>query len=135
MYGDEVYWDDIVGLESVKYFLKEVVVYSFLRLDLFRGLRELVRGMFLFGLLGIGKIMLARVVVIESYFIFFFISVFSLIFKYLGESEKLVRVLFVIVKKLLFFIIFVDEIDFIMGSRNNENENELSRRIKNEFFV
>lgn len=44
MHGDEVHWDDIAGLESAKYSLKEAVVYPFLRPDLFRGLREPVRG-------------------------------------------------------------------------------------------
>lgn len=37
MHGDEVHWDDIAGLESAKYSLKEAVVYPFLRPDLFRG--------------------------------------------------------------------------------------------------
>lgn len=30
---------------------------------------------------------------------------------------------------------FIDEIDSILGSRNNESENESSRRIKNEFLI
>ncbi|EHN02721.1 Sap1p [Saccharomyces cerevisiae x Saccharomyces kudriavzevii VIN7] len=135
VHGDEVHWDDIAGLESAKYSLKEAVVYPFLRPDLFRGLREPVRGMLLFGPPGTGKTMLARSVATESRSTFFSISASSLTSKYLGESEKLVRALFAIAKKLSPSIIFVDEIDSIMGSRNNENENESSRRIKNEFLV
>ncbi|AJU53989.1 BMC_2a_G0015140.mRNA.1.CDS.1 [Saccharomyces cerevisiae] len=135
VHGDEVHWDDIAGLESAKYSLKEAVVYPFLRPDLFRGLREPVRGMLLFGPPGTGKTMLARAVATESHSTFFSISASSLTSKYLGESEKLVRALFAIAKKLSPSIIFVDEIDSIMGSRNNENENESSRRIKNEFLV
>ncbi|EJS44059.1 sap1p [Saccharomyces arboricola H-6] len=135
VHGDEVHWNDIAGLESAKYSLKEAVVYPFLRPDLFRGLREPVRGMLLFGPPGTGKTMLARAVATESHSTFFSISASSLTSKYLGESEKLVRALFAIAKKLSPSIIFVDEIDSIMGSRNNENENESSRRIKNEFLV
>ncbi|CAI4061127.1 hypothetical protein SUVZ_05G1210 [Saccharomyces uvarum] len=135
VHGDEVHWDDIAGLESAKYSLKEAVVYPFLRPDLFRGLREPVRGMLLFGPPGTGKTMLARAVATESRSTFFSISASSLTSKYLGESEKLVRALFAIAKKLSPSIVFVDEIDSIMGSRNNENENESSRRIKNEFLV
>lgn len=133
--GDEVHWDDIAGLESAKNSLKEAVVYPFLRPDLFRGLRQPVRGMLLFGPPGTGKTMLARAVATESKSTFFSISASSLTSKYLGESEKLVRALFSIAKKLSPSIIFVDEIDSIMGSRNNDGENESSRRIKNEFLI
>lgn len=135
VHGDEVHWDDIAGLESAKSSLKEAVVYPFLRPDLFRGLREPVRGMLLFGPPGTGKTMLARAVATESKSTFFSISASSLTSKYLGESEKLVRALFAIAKKLSPSIVFVDEIDSIMGSRNNDGENESSRRIKNEFLV
>ncbi|SCU81519.1 LANO_0B03378g1_1 [Lachancea nothofagi CBS 11611] len=133
--GDQVHWEDIAGLEAAKNSLKEAVVYPFLRPDLFRGLREPVRGMLLFGPPGTGKTMLARAVATESNSTFFSISASSLTSKYLGESEKLVRALFAIAKKLSPSIIFVDEIDSLMGSRNNDGENESSRRIKNEFLV
>ncbi|EDO16141.1 hypothetical protein Kpol_1070p24 [Vanderwaltozyma polyspora DSM 70294] len=135
VHGDEVRWDDIAGLESAKASLKEAVVYPFLRPDLFRGLREPVRGMLLFGPPGTGKTMLARAVATESHSTFFSISASSLTSKFLGESEKLVRALFAVAKKLSPSIIFVDEIDSIMGSRDNEGENESSRRIKNEFLI
>ncbi|AGO11668.1 AaceriADL109Wp [[Ashbya] aceris (nom. inval.)] len=133
--GDEVHWDDIAGLDSAKNSLKEAVVYPFLRPDLFRGLREPVRGMLLFGPPGTGKTMLARAVATESHSTFFSISASTLTSKYLGESEKLVRALFAVARKLSPSIIFVDEIDSILGSRNNSSEHEASRRIKTEFLV
>ncbi|QLQ80554.1 hypothetical protein HG537_0D05550 [Torulaspora globosa] len=135
VHGDEVHWEDIAGLEGAKNSLKEAVVYPFLRPDLFRGLREPVRGMLLFGPPGTGKTMLARAVATESHSTFFSISASSLTSKYLGESEKLVRALFAVAKKLSPSIIFVDEIDSIMGSRDSDGENESSRRIKNEFLI
>lgn len=132
--GDEVYWDDIVGLESAKNSLKEAVVYPFLRPDLFRGLREPTRGMLLFGPPGTGKTMLARAVATESKSTFFSISSSSLTSKYLGESEKLVKALFLLAKKLSPSIVFIDEIDSLLGTRT-EGEVESMRRIKNEFLV
>lgn len=132
--GDEVYWDDIVGLETAKYSLKEAVVYPFLRPDLFRGLREPTRGMLLFGPPGTGKTMLARAVATESKLTFFSISSSSLTSKYLGESEKLVKALFMLAKKLSPLIVFIDEIDSLLGTRT-EGEVESMRRIKNEFLV
>lgn len=132
--GDEVYWDDIVGLESAKNSLKEAVVYPFLRPDLFRGLREPTRGMLLFGPPGTGKTMLARAVATESKSTFFSISSSSLTSKYLGESEKLVKALFLLAKRLSPSIVFIDEIDSLLGTRA-EGEVESTRRIKNEFLV
>lgn len=132
--GDEVHWDDIVGLDSAKSSLKEAVVYPFLRPDLFQGLREPTRGMLLFGPPGTGKTMLARAVATESKSTFFSISSSSLTSKYLGESEKLVKALFLVARKLAPSIVFIDEIDSLLSSRS-DGENDSTRRIKNEFLI
>lgn len=133
--GDEVHWDDVAGLDIAKTALKEAVVYPFLRPDLFMGLREPARGMLLFGPPGTGKTMLARAVATESKSTFFAISASSLTSKFLGESEKLVRALFQIAKALAPSIIFVDEIDSLLGSRSGSGEHEATRRIKTEFLI
>lgn len=133
--GDEVHWSDIAGLDIAKNALREAVVYPFLRPDLFMGLREPARGMLLFGPPGTGKTMLARAVATESKSTFFSISASSLTSKYLGESEKLVRALFVLAKVLAPSIIFVDEIDSLLSQRSGSGENEATRRIKTEFLI
>jgi SpoVK/Ycf46/Vps4 family AAA+-type ATPase len=133
--GDEVHWDDVAGLEIAKSALKETVVYPFLRPDLFMGLREPARGMLLFGPPGTGKTMLARAVATESKSTFFAISASSLTSKFLGESEKLVRALFILAKLLAPSIIFVDEIDSLLSSRGGSSEHEATRRIKTEFLI
>ncbi|KAF2481964.1 P-loop containing nucleoside triphosphate hydrolase protein [Neohortaea acidophila] len=135
IHGDEVHWDDVAGLENAKKALKETVVYPFLRPDLFMGLREPARGMLLFGPPGTGKTMLARAVATESKSVFFAISASSLTSKFLGESEKLVRALFALAKALAPSIIFVDEIDSLLGSRGGSSEHEATRRIKTEFLI
>ena len=133
--GDEVHWSDIAGLEIAKKALKEAVVYPFLRPDLFMGLREPARGMLLFGPPGTGKTMLARAVATESKSTFFAISASSLTSKWHGDSEKLVRALFALAKKLAPSIIFVDEIDSLLSARSSSSEHEASRRSKTEFLI
>lgn len=133
--GDEVHWSDIAGLEIAKKALKEAVVYPFLRPDLFMGLREPARGMLLFGPPGTGKTMLARAVATESKSTFFAISASSLTSKWHGDSEKLVRALFALAKKLAPSIIFVDEIDSLLSTRSSSSEHEASRRSKTEFLI
>ncbi|CUS24465.1 LAQU0S16e02322g1_1 [Lachancea quebecensis] len=132
--GEKVYWDDIAGLNSAKNSLKETVVYPFLRPDLFKGLREPISGMLLFGPPGTGKSMIGKAVATESRSTFFSISASSLLSKYLGESEKLVRALFYLARRLSPSIIFIDEIDSLLTSRS-DNENESSRRIKTEVLI
>ncbi|KAL5361355.1 P-loop containing nucleoside triphosphate hydrolase protein [Aspergillus floccosus] len=133
--GDEVYWDDVAGLDGAKKALKEAVVYPFLRPDLFSGLREPARGMLLFGPPGTGKTMLARAVATESKSTFFSVSASTLTSKWHGESEKLVRALFGLAKALAPSIIFVDEIDSLLSARSSGSENEASRRSKTEFLI
>ncbi|KAF2219918.1 P-loop containing nucleoside triphosphate hydrolase protein [Elsinoe ampelina] len=132
--GDPVRWDDISGLSTAKLALKENVIYPFLRPDLFRGLREPARGILLFGPPGTGKTMLARALASESRSTFFSIGAGSLTSKYLGESEKLVRALFAVAKLCGPSIVFVDEIESLLG-RRGEGGHDALERVKTEFLV
>lgn len=132
---DEVRWTDIAGLDGAKQALMEAVVWPLLRPDLFTGLRQPPNGMLLFGPPGTGKTMLARAAATESESNFFSIQASSITSKFLGESEKLVKALFQIAKAKAPSIIFVDEIDSIMGQRSESGENDSMRRVKNEFLV
>ncbi|PON37784.1 Spastin [Trema orientale] len=129
-----VKWEDVAGLEKAKQALMEMVILPTKRRDLFTGLRRPARGLLLFGPPGNGKTMLAKAVASESDATFFNVSASSLTSKWVGEAEKLVRTLFMVAKSRQPSVIFMDEIDSIMSTRQ-ANENDASRRLKSEFLI
>lgn len=73
--------------------------------------------------------MLARSLACECGCVFFNVSAASLLSKYYGESEKLVRCLFMMAREYERAVIFIDELDCLMQARGG-GEHEASRRIK-----
>ena len=129
-----VAFDDISGLEGVKAILHEITVAPSLNPALFTGLRAPAKGVLFFGPPGNGKTLLAKAVATECKAHFISISASSITSKYVGESEKHIRSLFSLARKLQPCIIFIDEIDSMLTSRR-ANENDAARRLKTEFLV
>lgn len=134
-----VRWDQIAGLEAAKEALKESVILPMRFPQLFTGNRKPWRGILLYGPPGTGKSYLAKAVATEAEGTFLSVSSSSLLSRWLGDSEKLVRNLFEMAREAYKrdgkpSIIFVDEIDSLVSSRS-EGENDASRRVKTEFLV
>lgn len=127
---------DIGALSDIKELIQELVMLPLQRPDLFNGgLLKPCRGILLFGPPGTGKTMLAKAVANEAGASFMTISMSSIMSKWYGEAEKSIRALFSLAAKIAPSIIFVDEVDSMLGTRESSNENEASRRIKNEFMM
>ncbi|XP_071538180.1 katanin p60 ATPase-containing subunit A-like 2 [Panulirus ornatus] len=131
----EVKWSDILGLEDAKRLVKEAVVYPLKYPQLFVGRFKPWRGILLYGPPGTGKTLLAKAVATECRTTFFNISATTLVSKWRGDSEKLVRVLFEMARFHAPSTVFVDEVDALMASRQGEQEHEASRRMKTQLLV
>lgn len=132
--SSKISWDDISGLEKQKALIKETILLPFQRPDIFTGVRSPPRGILMFGPPGTGKTLLAKAAANTAHCTFFALSASSITSKWLGESEKLVRALFACARQFQPSIIFIDEIDSLLQTRG-DNENEAMRRVKTEFLL
>ncbi|KAH1202097.1 putative AAA domain-containing protein C24B10.10c [Glycine max] len=133
----DVTFDDIGALEKVKDTLKELVMLPLQRPELFcKGqLTKPCKGILLFGPPGTGKTMLAKAIATEAGANFINISMSSITSKWFGEGEKYVKAVFSLASKISPSVIFVDEVDSMLGRRENPGEHEAMRKMKNEFMV
>ncbi|KAF8113180.1 hypothetical protein N665_0055s0044 [Sinapis alba] len=127
---------DIGSLDETKDSLQELVMLPLRRPDLFKGgLLKPCRGILLFGPPGTGKTMLAKAIANEAGASFINVSMSTITSKWFGEDEKNVRALFTLAAKVSPTIIFVDEVDGMLGQRTRVGEHEAMRKIKNEFMT
>ncbi|XP_029300894.1 katanin p60 ATPase-containing subunit A-like 2 [Cottoperca gobio] len=137
LHSPNVRWEDIFGTEDAKRLVKEAVVYPIKYPQLFTGILSPWKGLLLYGPPGTGKTLLAKAVATECKTTFFNISASSIVSKWRGDSEKLVRVLFDLARYHAPSTIFLDELESVMSQRgaNMGGEHEGSRRMKAELLV
>ena len=133
----KVHWADIEGLEEAKQALREAVILPQQHPDLFQGILAPWRGILLYGSPGCGKTLLARATAFESKCAFFSVNPSSLLSKWRGESEKLVRCLFNLAEHNKPSVIFIDEIDALFSSQasSETHEHESTKRMRAELLM
>ncbi|KAK1441708.1 AAA domain-containing protein [Babesia gibsoni] len=125
--------EDITGLDAVKKTLKDKVVQPILRPELHTGLLRAPKGVLLFGPPGTGKTTLAKWIANVANANCFEVSPSSITSKFHGESESIIKTLFMVANFDHPSIIFIDEVDAVLGKRQN-NEADLSIRMKNQLL-
>lgn len=128
-------WQDIGGLDSVISEIIETVILPLQRRTLFQSstLLSAPKGVLLFGPPGCGKTMIARATAKEAGCRFINLDVSSLTDKWYGESQKLANAVFSLALKIQPCIIFIDEIDSFLRSRESQ-DHEVTAMMKAQFM-
>jgi len=130
----DVKWNEIANLRDAKKAIEESIIYPVKRADLFP--LGWARGILFFGPPGCGKTLLAAAIATEIDAVFYSVDAASIMSKWLGESEKNVSELFNSAHRATLeghpAIIFIDEIDSLVGVRSDEVGGEV--RARNQFL-
>lgn len=131
-----VSWNDIAGLDDVIQELRESVVLPVRHRDLFNQskLWQAPKGVLLHGPPGCGKTLIAKATAKEAGMRFINLDVAILTDKWYGESQKLASAVFSLAIKIQPCIIFIDEIDSFLRSRNS-NDHEATAMMKTQFMM
>lgn len=96
--------------------------------------QDRIPGCLLYGPPGTGKTMVAKAVAKESGANMLEISGATIHDKWVGESEKLIRAVFTLAKRLSPCVVFIDEADALLASRNMAGGRAVHREQLNQFL-
>lgn len=130
----DVTLDDIGGLDHIIDDLRRNVITPMLQPQHFRtSLLRQKRGVLLYGPPGTGKTMLAKALAKECTACFIVIKASTILSKWYGETNKMISAIWTLAYKLQPTILFIDEVDALLGSRSS-SEHEATTAMKTEFM-
>ncbi|HEV2166445.1 MAG TPA: CDC48 family AAA ATPase [Thermoplasmata archaeon] len=129
-------WEEVGGLESVKQALREAVELPFRNPAVYRNMGiEPPRGILFYGPPGVGKTLLAKAAATESQANFISIKGPEIMSKWVGDSEKAIRMIFKKARQASPAIVFIDEIDSIAPKRGLQTSSGVTERIVNQLLT
>lgn len=128
-------WSDICGLDSVITKIRSHVILPMKLSTLDLGARKFrtPTGILLYGPPGCGKTMLAKATAKGAGARFINLDVSVLTDKWYGESQKFAKAVFTLARKIQPSIIFIDEIDTFLRSRDS-HDHEATAMVKAQFM-
>lgn len=132
----DITWTNIGGLDTVIEDIKSEVILPMRMPYIFHNSpnHKPPTGVLLHGPPGCGKTMLAKATAREAGARFINLEVAMLTDKWYGESQKLAKAVFTLAKKLQPCIIFIDEIDSFLRSRDS-HDHEATAMVKAQFMT
>ena len=130
------HWDEVGGVDRVRRILEESVELPFKNPQVYRHIGiEPPRGILLYGPPGVGKTLLAKAAATESQANFISVKGPEVMSKWVGESEKAVRMIFKKARQASPSIVFIDEIDSIAPRRGLQTSSGVTERIVNQLLT
>ncbi len=127
-----IHFSDIAGLDDVKEAIKVRMIYPLKHPEIYSAYnKKMGGGVLLYGPPGTGKTMIAKAIACEVGATFYAVKGSDIISKYVGESEQNINALFNSARNNDLSIIFIDEIDTMLGKRGEDAHND--KRV-NEFL-
>lgn len=121
----------------MKRVLEESIILPLAKPHLFPpgSLRSPPKGVLLHGPPGTGKTLLARALAKEAQAVFLEVRIDNLFSKWVGDSEKRIAAVFSLARKLSPSIVFVDEIDSLLGQRGGSCDTPTYTHAKTVFLT
>ncbi|MGP8074580.1 MAG: CDC48 family AAA ATPase [Thermoplasmata archaeon] len=129
-------WEEVGGVDRVRRILEESVELPFKNPQVYKHIGiEPPRGILLYGPPGVGKTLLAKAVATESQANFISVKGPEVMSKWVGDSEKAIRMIFKKARQASPSIVFIDEMDSIAPRRGLQTSSGVTERIVNQLLT
>jgi len=121
---ERVLFTDVVGLEDIKALVKKNIIMKLKHPEIYNkyNSNKNINGILLFGPPGTGKTLIAKAIAGETNATLFLIKISDIYSKWYGESSKNLNAIFEKAKNCSLSIIFIDEIDGLLASKEESGE-------------